>query len=197
MLGDSVIDKFPRVGALRPISDDIAELILNRSWRPALAVTGADGLPAIADAGNVHRPGTAVKLSLRLPPGVDGQAAAELVTRTLESDPPYGASVRFTPQQVNSGWEAPPPAAWFDAALSEASEGSFGKPAMQMGEGVTIPFISMLGDYYPGAQCLITGVLGPKSNAHGPNEFLHIDMAQRLTVAVAGIVAAHHRQHNR
>ncbi len=196
VLGDSIVEKFPRVGALRPLTENIAELILNRSWRPALAVTGADGLPTIADAGNVHRPGTAVKLSLRLPPGVDGRKAANLVGSTLESDPPYGAAVSFTPQQVNSGWEAPPLAPWFDAALTEASAGSFGKPAMHMGEGVTIPFISMLGDYYPDAQCLITGVLGPKSNAHGPNEFLHIDMAQRLTVAVAGIVAAHHRQCN-
>ena len=196
VLGNSVFDKFPRVGAVRPLSDDVAELILNRSWRPALAVTGADGLPAIADAGNVHRPGTAVKLSLRLPPGVDGQAAATLVSDTLEADPPYGAAVSFTPHQVNSGWEAPPLASWLQTALTDASHGSFGKPAIQMGEGVTIPFISMLGDYYPDAQCLITGVLGPKSNAHGPNEFLHIDMAQRLTVAVAAIVAAHHRHHN-
>ncbi|MEC9341536.1 MAG: M20/M25/M40 family metallo-hydrolase [Pseudomonadota bacterium] len=196
VLGRSVFEKFPRIPGLQPPTQDAAELILNRSWRPALAVTGADGFPAIVDAGNVQRPGSGVKLSLRLPPKVDGQQAAQRVKETLEADPPCGARVRFTPHQVNSGWEAPALAPWFAEALADASLGSFNKPVMHMGEGVTIPFISMLGDYYPGAQSLITGVLGPKSNAHGPNEFLHIDMAQRLTVAIGAVIAAHHRQFN-
>ena len=60
-----------------------------------------------------------------------------------------------------------------------------------MGEGGTIPFMAMLGEQFPNAQFLITGVLGPKSNAHGPNEFLHIEYAKRLTVCVAEVLAAH------
>jgi acetylornithine deacetylase/succinyl-diaminopimelate desuccinylase-like protein len=61
---------------------------------------------------------------------------------------------------------------------------------MWMGEGGTIPFMAMLGQKYPQAQFLITGVLGPHSNAHGPNEFLHLGYAKKLTACVADVLAA-------
>jgi acetylornithine deacetylase/succinyl-diaminopimelate desuccinylase-like protein len=154
-------------------------------------VVGADGLPAIKDAGNVLRPKTALKLSLRLPPLIDGQQATRDMKRILEADPPHGASVTFEPDQGASGWSAPPTAPWLKATLEQASQAHYGRPAAMMGEGGTIPFMAMLGRHFPAAQFLITGVLGPKSNAHGPNEFLHIAYAQRLTACVAQVLAAH------
>ncbi len=191
ILGDIVIGKYPFAGATQPMTGDRAEALLNRTWRPALSVTGADGLPSIADAGNVLRPQTALKLSLRLPPTVDGAAAERAMQRLLEADPPHGATVRFTGESGATGWNAPPTDAWLARAIDEASSHFYGRPAAAMGEGGTIPFMAMLGKHFPDAQFLITGVLGPHSNAHGPNEFLHVPYASKLTACVAYVLAAH------
>jgi acetylornithine deacetylase/succinyl-diaminopimelate desuccinylase-like protein len=191
VLGAIVIDKYPFAGNTRPMQGDRAQALLNRTWRPALSITGADGMPAIADAGNVLRPRTALKLSLRLPPTIDAESAAQVLRRTLESDPPYRAGVRFTSESASSGWNAPPTAAWLASAVEQASMRHYGKPAAAMGEGGTIPFMAMLGKHFPAAQFLITGVLGPHANAHGPNEFLHVPYAKKLTACVAHVIAAH------
>jgi acetylornithine deacetylase/succinyl-diaminopimelate desuccinylase-like protein len=192
VLGPNTFHRFPFSGGTAPISDDIATSILNRTWRPALEVTGAGGLPALDNAGNTLRPGTALKLSLRLPPLVDGRRAAAALKTLLEADPPHGARVRFNAEQAATGWHAPITAKWLDASINGASETFFSRPAVNMGEGGTIPFMAMLGEQYPGAQFVIIGVLGPKSNAHGPNEFLHIPMARRLTACVAQVVHDHY-----
>jgi acetylornithine deacetylase/succinyl-diaminopimelate desuccinylase-like protein len=193
VLGSQVFDKFPLRPGVVPVAKDNVELILNRTWRPGLAITGADGWPAIADAGNVLRPFTRLKLSLRIPPRVDAQAAAAAVTRVLESDPPYGAKVTFSDVGSSPGWDAPETAPWLERCLDESSRRHFGKPAMYMGEGGTIPFMYMLGEKFPKAQFCITGVLGPGSNAHGPNEFLHLPTARRLTSCIAEVLEAHAR----
>jgi len=193
-LGSEVWDKFPLLDGVAPVTDDDAELILNRTWRPALAVTGAEGLPAIGDAGNVMRPMTSIKLSMRLPPTLDAGRAVGHLTRLLESDPPYGARIRFVHAEGASGWNAPAVAPWLDAALNRASNQYFGKDVMYMGEGGSIPFMGMLGEKFPQAQFLITGVLGPYSNAHGPNEFLHLPTAEKLTMCVASVIAEHYEQ---
>jgi acetylornithine deacetylase/succinyl-diaminopimelate desuccinylase-like protein len=190
-LGDAMLTRFPFAGTTGPMTHDHEEAVLNRTWRPFLAVVGADGLPAIEDAGNVLRPSTALKLSLRLPPLVDGQRATEDLKRILEADPPYGAKVRFEADQGATGWHANPTAPWLQSVVDAASRQFYGKPAMGMGEGGTIPFMAMLGESFPKAQFLITGVLGPMSNAHGPNEFLHIAYAKKLTACVAQVIAGH------
>lgn len=191
VLGDRHWRRFPFAGDTRPAGGNGAERVLNRTWRPFLEVTGAAGLPTLAAAGNVLRPETALKLSLRLPPGVSAGAAVARLRQVLEADPPAGARVRFEADQSAQGWEAPPLAPWLGAALGRASADWFGKPPALMGEGGTIPFMAMLGAAFPDAQFLITGVLGPGSNAHGPNEFLHVPTAQRLTGCVAQILADH------
>jgi acetylornithine deacetylase/succinyl-diaminopimelate desuccinylase-like protein len=191
ILGDLILHKYPFSGATQPMAADPAEALLNRTWRPALSVTGADGLPAIASAGNVLRPRTSLKLSLRLPPTLEGSKATAVLERLLEADPPAGAGVDFTPDQGATGWNAPATAPWLAQALAQASEAQYGKPVAAIGEGGTIPFMAMLGRHFPGAQFLITGVLGPKSNAHGPNEFLHLGYAKKLTACVAQVLAAH------
>ncbi len=194
ILGDMVTAKYPFAEATQPMVADRAEALLNRTWRPALSVTGADGLPASANAGNVLRPQTSLKLSLRLPPPVDGAEASRYLQRLLEDNPPHGATVRFDGESGATGWNAPPTQAWLERAITEASSRFYGKPAAAMGEGGTIPFMAMLGKYFPHAQFLITGVLGPHANAHGPNEFLHVPYAKQLTACVASILAAHTRR---
>jgi len=190
-LGDEIHEAFPFVAGAGPMADSPLERLLNRNWRPALSVTGAGGLPAIADAGNVLRPATNLKLSLRLPPTLDSDKACRELKQILESNPPYNARVRFEAGSGASGWNAPDIAPWLEQSLQTASRETFGAPCMYMGEGGTIPFMGMLGEKFPEAQFMITGVLGPRSNAHGPNEFLHVPFARRLTTCVARVIADH------
>ena len=191
VLGDEVYSKFPFLDGMTPMADDLTELVLNRTWRPALSITGADGIPPLASAGNVLRPHTALKLSMRLPPTLDGKRGGELLERALLDDAPYGAEVSLHLEKASTGWNAPSLAPWLENAIDQSSKEFFGKPAMYMGEGGTIPFTGMLGEKFPGAQFMITGVLGPHSNAHGPNEFLHIPMGKGVTACVSRVLAEH------
>jgi acetylornithine deacetylase/succinyl-diaminopimelate desuccinylase-like protein len=193
VLGREVWGELPFVPGARPVHEDPLQLLLDSTWRPALSVIGAAGLPALEDAGNVLRPRTALKLSLRLPPTLDVERAARRVKEILEADPPYGARVSFTPEACGGGWDAPPLAGWLAASVERASAAFFGKPSMLKGLGGSIPFMSMLGRRFPRAQFMITGVLGPGSNAHGPNEFLHLPTGVRVTACVAQVLADHHR----
>lgn len=191
VVGEGVIRSQPFVADAKPMGDDITDLILNRTWRAALAVTGVAGIPALENAGNVLLPYVTVKLSLRLPPTCEPKIAAQAVKKALEADPPYNAQVKFEIHEANAGWNAPALAPWLESALAEASETYFSAPAMYLGEGGSIPFMGMLGRKFPEAQFFVTGVLGPKSNAHGPNEFLHIPMGKNLTCCVAHVLAKH------
>ncbi len=191
-LGAGVYTKFPFVGGTRPMADDPAELVLNRTWRPQLAVIGIDGLPAPDNAGNVLLPHTTAKLSLRLPPTLDAEAAGLTLKSLFETAPPDGARVAFTPHAASAGWNAPALAPWLEASLARASQAAFGAPPAYMGEGGSIPFMAMLGERFPAAQFVVTGVLGPHSNAHGPNEFLHLPTGRKITRVIAQVLADHH-----
>ena len=184
-------DHYPFVDGARPTTDDATEQLLARTWRPTLSVIGADGLPPTARAGNVLRPRTSLKLSFRIPPTCDPATAAAAIKSALEADPPYGARVEFGDLDHGPGWNAPATAAWLSTALDDASNATFGAPARTFGEGGSIPFMGMLGERFPDAQFVITGVLGPDANAHGPNEYLHVPTARRLTMSVAHLLDAH------
>jgi acetylornithine deacetylase/succinyl-diaminopimelate desuccinylase-like protein len=190
-LGADVHRKIPFVPGARPISEDPYELLLNSTWRPTLSVTGADGIPSIANGGNVLRPYTALKLSFRLPPGVAADAAARAVKEALERDPSPLGKIEFHVESSMGGWNAPALAPWLESAVQSASRTCFGRDAMYMGVGGTIPFMGMLSEKFPRTQFLVTGVLGPHSNAHGPNEFLDIATGKRVTACVAHVLAAH------
>lgn len=191
VLGDAIWNKFPFLPEMQPMANELHELVLNRTWRPALSITGVDGIPPLSNAGNVLRPHTAVKLSLRLPPTLEGDKAGQVLRKLLLDNPPYGAKVEFELEKSSTGWNAPAMSHWLSHAIDHASQDAFGQSAVYMGEGGTIPFMGMLGEKFPGAQFMITGVLGPHSNAHGPNEFLHIPTGKRVTQAVARVIAEH------
>jgi acetylornithine deacetylase/succinyl-diaminopimelate desuccinylase-like protein len=173
------------------VVEDCQQLILNRTWRPALTVIGAEGFPNFEDAGNVMRPTSALKLTMRIPPTICPKKAGFALSKALTENPPYGAKVTFSIDDGSMGWHAPLLSDWLAKAVDEASTTFFQKPAVYMGEGGTIPFMGMLGEKFPKAQFVITGVLGPRSNAHGPNEFLHLDMVKKLTACVAYILHQH------
>lgn len=194
VLGKAVTGSFPWAGHTQPMHRDRVQLVLNRSWRPTLSIVGAEGMPMPDNAGSVLRPHTTLTLSIRLPPTCDAERARKAVTKLLTHKPPYGAKVTFTAEDGSRGWNAPALAPWLAKSISAASKACFGKDACAMGEGGSIPFMGMLGKKFPKAQFLITGVLGPQSNAHGPNEFLHVPTAKRLTACVARVLADHARQ---
>src|ERR1700756_4617937 len=191
VLGSEVAGKLPWVAGVQPVSNDPTELIINSTWRATLAVTGADGLPPVGSAGNVLLPELAVKLSLRLPPTCDAARAERAVREALEREPPYGAQVSFEDASGNGGWNAPALAPWLEESITRASRAVYGKSAINIGCGGTIPFMGMLGERFPRTQFFITGVLGPHANAHGPNEFLHIEYARKLTGCVSLVLADH------
>jgi acetylornithine deacetylase/succinyl-diaminopimelate desuccinylase-like protein len=196
ILGDEVWRRFPWAcsadgGFVLPMTTDPEQAMLNRTWRPALSVTGAEGLPPLASAGNVLRPRTAFKLSLRLPPLVDAAVAASELQALLEQDAPYHAKVVFKPDPgLASGWNAPQSAPWLTRALEMASQQFYGASCGYIGQGGTIPLMNLLLQGFPKSQFMVCGVLGPQSNAHGPNEFLHVPYAKRLTASVAQAIAA-------
>jgi acetylornithine deacetylase/succinyl-diaminopimelate desuccinylase-like protein len=195
LAGKKLAETYPLVPGMRLVQDDPLERVLAGTWRPALSITGADGLPQPTDGGNVLRPRTAAKLSLRLPPTVSAVHAAARVKQTLESDPPYGARVTFEVEPPGgTGWDAPATEQWLLDAMQQASQTYFGQPAMFQGIGGSIPFMAMLGERYPRAQFMITGVMGPGSNAHGPNEFVHLPTGVRVTACVSHVLAAHARR---
>ncbi|HKS25300.1 MAG TPA: M20 family metallopeptidase [Thermoanaerobaculia bacterium] len=189
ILGDDVWSKFPFVEGMNPVSKDPMELLVNRTWKPSLAITGQAGLPDLLQGGNVLRPQTSIKLSLRIPPTLDATNIDARLKELLESDPPYGARVVFEPEKGGAGWNAPELAPWLEESVERASQTYFGKGAMTWGEGGSIPFMGMLGARFPSAQFLVTGVLGPHSNAHGPNEFLNIQTAKNVTSCVAQVLS--------
>jgi acetylornithine deacetylase/succinyl-diaminopimelate desuccinylase-like protein len=194
VLQHSVYRKFPwAVKNPEPPASPL-EILLNNTWRPTLSVTGADGLPALVNAGNVLLPHTTLKLSFRLPPTCDPDAAAAAIKSSFERDQPALAKVKFEVDSAMGGWNAPEISDWLVASMQKASDTCFGKPSMYMGTGGTIPFMGMLGKKFPQAQFLVTGLLGPNSNAHGPNEFLHIETGKRLTSCVAQVLTDHFRQ---
>ncbi len=189
ILGDEIYSKFPFLPGMQPMGTDPVELLLNRTWRPMLSYTGQAGLPDLVQGGNVLRPKTSIKLSLRVPPTLDASGIDRKIKDLLESEPPYGAKVTFEPEKGAGGWAAPKVEAWLARSIDSASKMFFGKPATMWGEGGSIPFMGMLGQKFPDAQFLITGVLGPHSNAHGPNEFIDIQTGKNVTACVAQVLA--------
>jgi acetylornithine deacetylase/succinyl-diaminopimelate desuccinylase-like protein len=193
VLGGAIVDDFPLLENVRVLAEDPVELLLNNSWRPALAVTGQDGMPSVTQAGNVLLPRLTYKLSLRLPPTLDADQATAAVVRVLEPEPPFGARITVTGSGTK-GWNAPTLAPWLAEATDASSREFFGKAACYLGLGGSIPFMAMLGELFPQAQFLITGVLGPHANAHGPNEFLHTPYAKKLNGCLVRVIEAHYRQ---
>ncbi len=194
VLQNNIYHELPFVHDARPITEDLVELVLNKTWRSFLSIIGIDGIPSIDAAGNVHRTYTELKLSIRIPPILEANDAAEAIKNKLEYAPPYNALVNYDIEDVASGWNAPKTEEWVHLVADDASKMFFGKEVQYIGEGGTIPFMGMLGEMFPDAQFIITGVLGPKSNAHGPNEFLHLSYVEKLTGSIAYIIGNYHKK---
>jgi acetylornithine deacetylase/succinyl-diaminopimelate desuccinylase-like protein len=165
------------------------DILKLRSWTPQLAVIGAEGLPSIPNAGNVLRPCTSLRISFRIPPHVDGAKAKRALEEKILANPPFGAKVELTDFVIADGWDAKPETDWFRTSADKVSTEIVGKRAAYPSDGASIPIMNRFEELFPDAQFFITGVLGPESNAHGPNEMLHLPYVEKLTRAVARIVS--------
>jgi acetylornithine deacetylase/succinyl-diaminopimelate desuccinylase-like protein len=154
-------------------------------------VVGAAGLPEPASAGNVLRTSTTLKLSFRLPPTADSQAALAELRQALTTDVPYGAKVELADAIAQDGWNAPALAPWLSEALDSVGDRVLGERHQGIGIGGAVPFMTMLAERYPRAQFLVTGALGVDSNMHVPDEWLNLAFAQKVTEAVAHVLDAH------
>ena len=189
ILNNEVVEEFPWKDNMKPSTNDNVEGVLRRTWKPAVSIVGVDGMPSTANAGNVLRPYTTLQLSMRIPPTANAKKAVHVMKKVLSENIPYDATVELKFEKAGEGWNAPESKPWLLEAIDKASKEYFGQMACSMGEGGSIPFMGMLGKQFPEAQFVITGVLGPQSNAHGPNEFLHIPFAKRLTCCISSIIA--------
>ena len=189
ILNNEVVEEFPWKDNMKPSTNNNVEGVLRRTWKPAVSIVGVDGMPSTANAGNVLRPYTTLQLSMRIPPTTSAKKAVQAMKKTLSENIPYDATVELQFEKAGEGWNAPESKPWLLEAIDKASKEYFGQMACSMGEGGSIPFMGMLGKQFPEAQFVITGVLGPQSNAHGPNEFLHIPFAKRLTCCISSIIA--------
>lgn len=187
-------DLVPLPEGMHRVSDDETELALNNLWRPTLSVVGAAGMPAPEDAGNVLRPFTTLSLSFRLPPTADPEAARTAIRDRLTTDVPYGAHVTLDNEEAAGGWNAPDTAPWLRTALDAASDEIFNEGWRTMGLGGSIPLMGLLHQAYPDAQFVVTGALGPGSNAHVPDESLDLAYAAKVTSAIAYVLDAHARR---
>ncbi len=190
VLGENVWTDLPALDGVQPQTPGLSEIILSGNWRPSLSVTGADGMPALQDAGNVLRTHTSLKLSMRIPPGVESESASSIMKAALERDAPHGSHVSFEPDAAANGFSAPAMKPSFRDALNKASLATFGNPMQVFFEGGTIPFLAMMQEKYPSADFLVTGSLGPGGNAHGPDEKLHIPATKAVTTCLAAAIAS-------
>ena len=191
VLGTSIFTKVQWDGNSEPVTNDIVQAIINRTLRPTLSVTGGEGFPLPATAGNVLRPFTTLRLSVRLPPSIDANQAFDKLSEILTSNPPYNSTVEFKKVGAGNGFGAPELDEWIVDALNKASNKYFGSDILFLGEGGSIPFMGMLANKVPKAKFVVTGVLGPNSNAHSANEFLHIPFLKKLISSLAALIVAH------
>ena len=189
-VGNHIISSLPLEEGLQTVSNDLTLLAINNSLVPTLVVTGIEGLPVIAKAGNVLHPKLTTRLSFRLPPGVNGPVALEAIKKELLRDPPYAAKVSITHSSPDSGWEQKPISNSIHLALEKASVNFFGKSYLTLGEGGTIPFMGFLGETFPSAEFLITGVLGNDSNAHSVDENLDIPYLKKLICCLIDVFSS-------
>lgn len=189
--GDMLYKKYDTLEGTQAMhQDSLKDLYLNNTWRPNLSITGASGLPDIAVAGNVVRGATSVRLSMRLPPGCNPAQATAAIEKAMTTDVPYNLKVECHGGHEGSGWCMKDLEPWLDTSMRKAGADFFdGKDTGTYGMGGSIPFLSELGAMYPAATILALGLIGPKANAHAPNECINLTYAKKLTCALSHLIA--------
>lgn len=166
--------------------DSLPDMYLNNTWRANMSITGIDGLPPIKTAGNVLRASTTARLSIRLPPSCKPDVALEGLKKTLSTDVPYNCHLDIQSGMTGSGWCMKALDERMSGIVSKAGSDFFdGADTGTYGMGGSIPFLSELDKMYPEAYIFAIGLIGPKANAHGPNECMNLAFAKKLTCSLS------------
>lgn len=185
---DHILEHVKFLDGVKAMSQSYTELILNNTWRPTLCITGAD-LPPNETAGNVLRPKTTLRLSMRIPPSLDPEIASDRLTQLITENPPYNAKITVVKRTPGWGWNNKELSAKLHESLNTSSLKLWGKEYFSFGEGGSIPFTKKLADSFPSCEIIVIGVLGPNSNAHSCNEALHIDYCKKITSTLAHTIS--------
>lgn len=190
LVGEELVNQYKFLDGCRAINhDNLPEVYLNTNWRPSLAITGASNMPDTSVAGNVVRNSTTLRVSIRLPPGLDSQEALAKATKMLTEDPPFGAKVELLDAMGGDGWQMKDLSEKTLTVLEDASKNFYGKGCGYYGIGGSIPFLKVLGDKFPSTEILALGVLGPESSAHAPNETLNLPYTKKFIGALSHTLA--------
>lgn len=190
-LSTSVYEGIPLVPGAEPLSTDVTELLVNKTWRPAVSVIGVSGFPAAETAGNAMVPEITVRISVRTPPATDINKCINEMREKITVDSPHGVELEFVLGEHVDSWVSPELSAPVAQAISDASTAYFGNDAVYLGEGGGIGFVPLMSKMFPKAQFVLTGLVGPDSNAHAANESMHIPTAKKITCCIAHILQAH------
>lgn len=181
---EKVLEHVKLTPGVEPLTHDYTELIIRNTWAPTLVVVGASGLPAHDTAGNVLRPNTSFRLSMRLPPTYDPNVAMERLNEIVTKDPPFNAKITTSRKNPGPGWNNKQFSQKLHDSLNTSSQKLWGKEYFSFGEGGSIPFIKLLADSFPECEIIVCGVLGPNSNAHSCNEALNIGYCKNITSTI-------------
>ena len=163
--------------------------VINNTWKSTIVVTGMSGFPEAEIAGNVLRKSTSCRLSIRTPPTLSKEKAKKTIEKILTENIPYNAKVKVDFPALVDGWILKKLDSKINESFMKSSMFLFGSECYNLGSGITIPFVNMLNEKYKNCNMFVSGLLGPKSNAHSPNECLNIDYSIKLTVALAHLIS--------
>jgi acetylornithine deacetylase/succinyl-diaminopimelate desuccinylase-like protein len=187
--GGKIDFKFPMVEGMDSMGNTGFQDYINRIWKPQLSITGIDGLPSCSTAGNVLLPYTQVCCSLRIPPSKNSKEAKEQIENFFSKvKVPHNAKFSYNVYKSGTGFECPSYSKSVLEVINKAGNETFDKPVLYYGEGGSIPFLNDIKNVFPKAQFIVTGVLGPESNAHGPDEMLHLGFLENLVVTMGKIL---------
>jgi acetylornithine deacetylase/succinyl-diaminopimelate desuccinylase-like protein len=189
LVGDKLIKEIPWYKNTGPLDKNIKDVIIRNTWKPTLVVTGCNGIPQIGEGGNVIRPFTELKLSVRLPPGVDSNSASLKLKEILEKDPPYSAKVEATIINTGDGWNVYNLSEKLRNLLNISSKRFFNNEMGFYGGGGSVPFVNFFNNLYPTSDIAVLGVCGPTSNIHGPNENLNLDFVQKMMMCLTYLIS--------
>jgi len=171
-----------------PLSGEPDRSVYEQLWsRPALAVTALEAM-LISESANQLIAEARARVGLRIPPGMDPEAACAILVEFLESAPPRGVVVETEVESCASGWQTAPVGPAFDAARRALSAG-FGCESVVIGCGGTIPFVGPFSEVLGGAPALLLGLEDPICNAHGENESLHLGDFRKAARASVHLLA--------
>lgn len=188
-MGDQIWKTAPLLENVQPKYGNNDAILIQSTWKPSLTIIGIDGIPSIQNAGNVIQGSVSLRLSFRIPPGIDIDNALQSINDCFTQNIPYGCSVTWNSLEYLPGWCAPSHSVKYEKLFHDAGEQVFEEKTLACGQGASIGFIPKFEKLFPKTEIILIGVLGPQSNAHSPNEALNVLYTQKLIETIAIVLS--------